>query len=139
MPLSQKTRLWLIDTAEKAGSTLWQAAAAFLIAADAMDSARVKALVSALIVALFNVIKNALIGYRPAPKKLWLDVLVRVWWTFGITLSGSVVATIGFNAFNAVVWQQLLVAAGAATLSAFKCIVASWRKGTLSPASLVKG
>lgn len=139
MPIDQKFRLWLIDTAEKAGSTLWQTGLAFFVAADAMDSSQTKALLSALIVALFNVLKNALVGYRPAPKSLWADMLVRVGWTFAIVLTGSVTATIGFDAFDTALWKQLLMAAGAAALSALKCLIASWRKGTISPASLVKG
>lgn len=137
--IDPKFRLWIIDTAEKAGSTLWQTAIAFLVASDAMDSSKGKALLSALVVALFNVLKNALVGYRPAPKSFAADLLVRVGWTFAITLTGAVAATIGFDAFDTALWKQLAMAAGAAALSALKCAIATWRKGTISPASLVKG
>jgi len=137
--IEPKLRIWLIDTAEKAGSTLWQTAIAFLIASDAMDSSKAKALISALVVALFNVLKNAFVGYRPAPKSFIADLMVRVGWTFAITLTGAVAATISFDAFDTALWKQLLMAAGAAALSALKCTIAKLRKGTISPASLVKG
>ncbi|WP_116996412.1 hypothetical protein [Desertimonas flava] len=135
--------VWLRDTAERAISTIVQAAIVFVIAAGAVldDAEWWKGLVAALIPGAFNVIKQAFESWIPTPTSWAADMAVRAFWTFVITLAGAATAA-GFELFSTSAWQTIALVALTAALAIAKAgLAARWatdETARLTPASFAK-
>lgn len=129
---------WLTDTAERAGSTLVQAAIVYTLAASKIDGEFWRGLITALVTALANVLVAAVTAWVPVPMVWWQDMAWRVGRTFVISMLGSLASVEWFELVSMSWWQQAVVAAGVSVLAAFKAVIARYRSGTLSPASLAR-
>lgn len=129
---------WLLDTLERAGSTLVQSAIVFFLAAQGTDGVgNWKAIFAALFPAVANVILNALTYKVPLIKNFWGDLCYRVARTFLVVFLGAMVATTA-DLFDVDVWQAAAVAGGAAVLAVIKAEISKrLRPSTITPASLV--
>ena len=136
-------KLWLIDTAERAGSTLVQAAIVYALAAQSLDSEFWKGLIVAVVIALVNVLKAALTTWIPKPADWRLDMIVRASWTFMIAFLGSLASVEWFHLIDASFWKSVVLASFTAALAVLKGTFAYLRPtqgitpASLAPASLV--
>lgn len=131
-------KLWILDTAEKTGATLVQAAIVYMVAAQTMDSDFWRGLVVALVIAAVNVLKAAMTAWIPQPKSWRLDMVVRALWTFVISVLGSLASIEWFDLISASFWKSVLLAGLMAALAVVKAAFAYLRpEEGMTPASLV--
>jgi hypothetical protein len=128
---------WVRDTAEKALSTIVQAAIVFVIAADRFDVTQWKALLAAIIPGVLNVVKQAFAQWMPNPQNWLADTAVRAVWTFVLVALGAATAA-AFDVFSASAWQAAAAGGAAAAIAVVKAALARLLPGTISPASLAK-
>lgn len=137
MESTMTLKTWLVDTAEKAGSTLVEAALVYAIAAQAIDSEFWKGLVVAVVIAVTNVLKQALTTWMPQPKDWRLDMITRALWTFLVSAVGSLASVTWFDLINLTFWRGVTFAGLTAAASVLKSVVAKQKPSTITPASLV--
>lgn len=128
---------WLRDTAERAGSTLVEAAIVYVLAAGATGDGLLAGLVTACVIALANVVKAALTTWIPTPTSFWSDVLVRALWTFLIAVCGALASVGWLDLIDLGWWQVALRSAAIAALVVVKSLLARNRPDTVTPASLL--
>jgi hypothetical protein len=128
-------RLWIVDTAEMAASTIVQAAIVFFLAAERLDTSQGKALLAALLPGAVNVLKQAFAKWMPK-QTFWLaDMAIRAFWTFAIVALGALPAA-GLDLIEITAWRVAALAGLAAALAVVKATIASLIPNTVSPASL---
>lgn len=136
--MKHQTKLWLIDTAEKAGTTLIEAAIVYMLAAQAYDGEFWRGLAVAVVIAVVNVLKAALTSWMPTPTDWRLDMVVRAGWTFIISILGSLASVTWLDIVDMQFWRGVLLAAAVAALAVVKAFLARrLPSGRVSPASLV--
>lgn len=131
-------KTWFLDTAERAGTTLIQAAIVYVLAAQAIDGEFWRGLAVACVIALVNVLKAAMTSWMPTPEDWRADMLVRTFWTFAVSLLGSLASAGWLDIISISFWRSVLLSAATAALAVLKAIFARRYPDTLSPASLVR-
>lgn len=136
-----KLRLWLLDTLERAGSTLVQTVIPLIILAMTSGSTDWSALTVAAFAAVGSVLLASVKQLSPAGLPYHLDVLVRLVRTLVVTGLSLALAS-GFDLYSAAAWQSVAVAVGVAALVFIKAEFAAWRSefadgSALTAASLV--
>ena len=131
-----KFKFWLMDTLERAGSTAVQAAIVYGIAATQLDSDFFKGLVVAVVIAVTNVLKSAVTAFVPTFTDWRLDMLYRAASTFVVSALGSLASVTWFNLIDMGFWKGVVLAAATTTIALVKGILAGFKDGTLTPASL---
>jgi len=137
-------KLWLVDTAERAGSTFVQALIMFLLVAGQTDHSEgwTKAVIAAIFPAVGSVILNAVTTLTlPTITNYWADVAIRIGRTWIATVLGAALAD-QFDLFQTSSWKAAAIAGMGAVLVIIKSELA--RRSTdkrvgvpLTPASLV--
>lgn len=129
---------WAIDTGERALSTYVQTLITFTLGVTALDASVLQAMAIAALPAGINVIYQALLGWNPSVvRSWWLDTLIRTVRTFAFTALGLMSAD-AFDFTDIDAYQAVGRAGFAAALVVVKTSFAFFRKGTITPASLVK-
>lgn len=131
---------WLTDTWERAVSTFL---AALVVWLTAWEGGRLEdgthwltAMFAACIPPVLVVVMQLLPGLVYTGPVWWIDALVRVGRSAVQGFIGALLA--GATLFSVSTWHAAAIAAGMAAVAAVKSIIASWKRGTLSPASLAR-
>lgn len=115
-------KLWLIDTAERAGSTFVQSLIMFVLVAGQTDHSEgwTKAVIAAVFPAVGSVILNAVTTLTlPEITSYWVDVSVRVGRTWIATVLGAALAD-QFDLFQTSSWKAGAIAGMGAVLVIIK-------------------
>lgn len=130
---------WFVDTAERALTTLVQAAVVYMLAASVSDSTFWSGLITACVIALANVLKSAIAGWAiPTDLPFALDVLIRTGLTFGTALLGAIASADWLDLIDQGWWTHLCYSAAIAALAVTKALLARHVTGTITPASLAR-
>ena len=130
---------WLADTAERAGSTLVQAAIIYVLAATQIDGDFWRGLITVLVTGVANVLVAAVTAWVPLPTVWWHDMAWRAVRTFAISLFGSLASVEWLDLVSMSWWTRVVVAAGMAALAVVKAVFAKQYPNTITPASLARG
>lgn len=133
-------RRWLTDTWERVASTFL---AALLVWLTSWDGGRLEdgthwlvALVAACIPPVLVAIMQLLPGLAYTGPVWWIDALVRITRSALQGFIGALLA--GATLLSVSTWQAAAIAGGMAAIAAVKSIIATTKRGTISPASLVR-
>lgn len=122
-------KLWLLDTAERAGSTFVQSLITFVLIAGQTQHSEgwVKAVVAAVFPAVGSVILNAVTTLTlPVITNYWADVAIRVGRTWVATVLGAALAD-QFDLFEVSGWKAAAIAGITAALVVVKSEIAKRR------------
>ena len=135
-----EVRRWLTDTWERVASTFL---AAHIVWLTAWDGGRLEdgthwltALVAACIPPVLVVVMQLLPGLTYTGPVWWIDALVRIVRSAAQGFIGALLA--GTTLLSVSTWHAAAIAGGMAAIAAIKSIIATSKKGTLSPASLAR-
>jgi hypothetical protein len=136
MPIT--ARRWLTDTWERVASTFLAAFVVWLTSFDTLDPAAhwLEGLVAACIPPLLVVIMQAIPALTYTGPVWWIDALVRIARSGAQGFLGALIA--GATLLSVDTWQAAGIAGAMAMLASLKVIAASWKTGTVTPASLAR-
>lgn len=131
-------KFWLTDTWERATTAFVAAFAVWLAGIDQIAPGVhwLEALVAACFPPAIVVVMQAIPGLTYTGPVWWIDALVRIGRQGAQGFLGALVA--GVTLFSVDTWHAAAVAGGMALLSAVKVVAASWKRDTITPASLVR-
>lgn len=139
-PVTSNTRVTLLDTAERVGTTFAEAVLVYVIAgltADNTADAFWRGLLVAAVVAAANAIKVLLTTWVPVIDSWLWDTVYRAVSTFVVAAAGSLVSVQFLDLVDIGFWRGVGLAALTAALSVVKSGIASRRPPGVTPASLV--
>jgi hypothetical protein len=131
-------RFWLTDTWERAVTAFIAAFAVWLAGISEIDPSAhwVEALVAACFPPVIVVLMQAVPALTYTGPEWWIDALVRIARQGVQGFLGALLA--GVTLLSVDTWHAAAVAGGMAMLSALKVMAASWKTGTITPASLAR-
>jgi hypothetical protein len=131
-------RRWLTDTWERVASTFAASFVVWLTAFDSFDPDAhwLRGLVAACIPPVLVVVMQAIPQLRYDGPQWWIDALVRIARSGAQGFLGALIASA--TLFDVTTWQAAGIAGWMAMLAALKTIAASWKTGTVTPASLAR-
>lgn len=134
MPIT--TRRWLTDTWERVASTFFAAFVVWLTSFDTLDPGAhwLEGLVAACIPPVLVVIMQAIPALTYTGPVWWIDALVRIGRSGAQGFLGALIA--GATLLSVDTWQAAGIAGAMAMLASLKVLAASWKTGTVTPASL---
>lgn len=136
MPITARSRRWLTDTWERVASTFVAAFVVWLASIDTLDPSAhwLEGLVAACIPPVLVVIMQAIPSLTYTGPIWWIDALARIARSGVQGFLGALIA--GATLLSVDTWQAAGIAGAMAMLAALKVLAASWKTGTVTPASL---
>lgn len=131
-------RLWLTDTWERVAATFIAAFITWLTAFDTVAPGAhwLEALVAACIPPALVVVMQAIPQLTYTGDVWWIDAVVRIARSFAQGFIGGLLA--GTTLFSVSTWHAAWIGGALSLLAAVKTIAASWKPGTVTPASLAR-